>query len=230
MGRKKRVAKPIPVVHLTVPPDKLESEINKIDSSRFNAFSALCKILQDNNIQQIRCFGIGDPCINSAARAQASFIMKVGNCCKIKNITYYDPITCESCCEILSKIGFKVENENTNGVIEFASDTALFMPHCPRFLYHNMLVSNWVQDKLSKMFIIGNSFSNYEEKVRLFIQKKSTAIEELYAKNVVNEVMLDFGGDDFFDNTSVMTICSDKLPPQSDSFWSARSLLTENDL
>ena len=36
--------------------------------------------------------------------------------------------------------------------------TVFYLPHCPRWLYHNVLARNWTQAALLNLCIIGNSF------------------------------------------------------------------------
>ena len=43
------------------------------------------------------------------------------------------------------------------------SITVFFMPHCPFSLYCNVLRANWGED-LSRVVIVGNSFSSYDER------------------------------------------------------------------
>ena len=41
--------------------------------------------------------------------------------------------------------------------------TLFFMPHCPKWLYHNVLASNWSPPSLRRLVVLGNSFSVYGE-------------------------------------------------------------------
>jgi len=42
--------------------------------------------------------------------------------------------------------------------------TLLFMPHCDRNLYENVLRANWTQERLQNMLLIANCFSEYVDK------------------------------------------------------------------
>lgn len=230
MGRRRKAPRQIPLVYVTVPPDRLEAEVRSARVAHFAAFPALCAILRDRGVRRLRCLGIGDPCRSAAARLQTAFAMQVAAECGIAEISFFDPATCESCGAVLQRLGFAVERENANGAVQFEEGTALFMPHCPRFLYHNALAANWSPEQLQRMLIVGNSFAAYEERVRLFIQKRATAVEGLYAAGAVGETALDFGGNEFFDNTAVMTVRAEALPPKEDAFWERPKILEESDL
>ncbi|KAH0793353.1 SRR1-like protein [Histomonas meleagridis] len=220
--RRKRISKPIPIVYLTIPPENLEDEINKIEVNQFPAFDVLCDEFNKKGINSIRCLGIGDPCKSAAARLQTSFILKLSTKCNIQNITYFDPVLCESCRSILTRMGFECEEEDLEGFIKFSPNTAFYMPHCPRFLYHNLLLANWDESQLQHLIIVGNSFESYEEKVRMLKQPNSSCVEDLFATKSVHEIKLDFKGNDFFDSTSLMLFCPNFLPPKEDNFWQNR--------
>jgi len=68
--------------------------------------------------------------------------------------------------------------------------TVVYMPHCPRRLYHNVLVQNW-QD-LPSLCIIGNSFSEYRIKSKLSFSEKagSSAINVMVDNELVCESSL----------------------------------------
>ena len=217
--RKKRISKPFPVVYLTISPENLEDEINKIEVSQFPAFDVLYEEFTKKQISKIQCLGIGDPCKSAAARLQTSFILKLSSKCNVQKITYFDPALCESCRSILTRMRFECQEEDVEGSIEFSPDTAFYMPHCPRFLYHNLLLANWDAERLQNLFIVGNSFDVYEEKVRMFKQPNPTCVEDLYATKSVHEIKLDFKGNDFFDSTSLMSFYPNFLPPKEDPFW-----------
>ena len=42
--------------------------------------------------------------------------------------------------------------------------TILFMPHCDRNLYENILRENWSKDRLQNMLLIANRFSEYADR------------------------------------------------------------------
>ena len=55
----------------------------------------------------------------------------------------------------------KIASTNEKAMREVESSVMLvFMPHCPKALYNNLLFSNWSIDRLSRLIIFGNSFSH----------------------------------------------------------------------
>ena len=43
--------------------------------------------------------------------------------------------------------------------------TLVFMPHCGRAMYNNLLWANWSPENLAKLTLIGNSFLSYLERL-----------------------------------------------------------------
>lgn len=162
------------------------------------AFNNVMQIIELNKIQHIICLGVGDPCTNSAARIQASFIYQIFIQASISTISYYDPILCDHCQEILSSLGFNVLKTDQYESLFLEFNCLFFIPHCPRFIYHNLLLQNWNKTQIEKLFVIGNSFYNYLEKYDLKIQKAKTFVEEVASYKVHDETLLDFGNYDCF--------------------------------
>jgi hypothetical protein len=42
--------------------------------------------------------------------------------------------------------------------------TILFMPHCDRNLYENVLRANWTKEGLQNMLLVANRFSEYVDR------------------------------------------------------------------
>jgi hypothetical protein len=47
-------------------------------------------------------------------------------------------------------------------ILDLAENTFLYMPHCPRWLYEQLLESN--KDKIEKMILLSNDLSLYAER------------------------------------------------------------------
>ena len=56
--------------------------------------------------------------------------------------------------------------------------TVFFLPHCPRWLYQNVLARNWTQAALLNVCIIGNSFSGIME--RRSLENMGAVSEAIY--------------------------------------------------
>ena len=203
--RRKKAPKQIPVVFVKVPHEKLEETIESMATEKFPAFDVVCNALVKRETKQIVSLGIGDPCSSLGARTQLSFLLKVCRKCGIESKVFSDPVLCGECAKLLSDWGFVVDSEDKVGKYEFSSDVMFFMPHCPRFLFHNLLVSNWSVEKMKNVFIVGNSFAGYSENCRMLIQRVRTAIEDLYDTEMIEDKPLDFGDNQFFSEMSMMT-------------------------
>ncbi|OHT02205.1 SRR1-like protein-related protein [Tritrichomonas foetus] len=223
--RKKKSGLSIPIVNVCMNIEEIETNINEMVVTNFPAFQIIIDNLNNHNIQKLYCIGIGDLCKSSAARLQTALILKAAHSCSITDLFYYDPVLCENCKNIITKLGFQCGQENPEGCYTFQEKVAFFMPHCPRFIYHNLLVTNWNPLLMKNMFIIGNSFSMYEEKYRMFLQKTKTAVEDIFSKGIIDEVSLDFLKNEFFDSTSIMMVNEAKLKEIEESFWEKREIL-----
>jgi hypothetical protein len=202
--RKKRKNAEIPVVNVIVSHDVLPCTILGLSVTVYPALGCIQKKLQDRGIRRVMCLGIGDPCRSGAARLQLAFILKLSGQLNISNLVFYDPICCPQCVVTLGKMGIECQTEDCEGRFEFDRTTLFFMPHCPRFLYHNLLVENWTSEKMADLLLIGNSFSYYSDECRLFLQPKRSSVEDLFDAGVVTENVLDFNGSDTFSTTSLM--------------------------
>lgn len=223
--RKKKSVLSFPIVNLSIPFDKIEANILETPINKFPAFDVLTGKFAQRNISKILCIGIGDLCCSASARLQLSFIIGIAKKLEISDLFYYDPVLCENCKPIVEKLGFQCGDKNLNGCYKFDHHSAFYLPHCPRFLYHNMISFNFNKEQLSELFIIGNSFANYEEQVKLFLQPKKTLVEDLYLTGAVNETSLNFLNNEVFDQISLMSIDSSKLPDTNDPFWTPQELM-----
>lgn len=196
----------IPEVHVTVPHEILREKIESSIMTMYPCFDKLSEQVQNRQIEKMICLGIGDPCKSMAARIQLSFITRLCKRAGVSNILFSDPVVCDKCIEVIEEMGLTVDREDKLGQYNFSPTTAFFMPHCPRFLYHNLLAANWSRDAMSSLFVIGNSFKMYSDKYKLMMQTKRTCIEDLFDTNSVTDEPLNFSGTDFFSETSLMTL------------------------
>eukprot|EP01061_Rhynchopus_euleeides_P009903 TRINITY_DN19226_c0_g1_i1.p1 TRINITY_DN19226_c0_g1~~TRINITY_DN19226_c0_g1_i1.p1 ORF type:complete len:209 (+),score=70.69 TRINITY_DN19226_c0_g1_i1:91-627(+) len=75
--------------------------------------------------------------------------------------TVYDPIFTDEDKEVCSRLGLDAISDNTEGKDAIASPTLMFMPHCSRSLYANLLRENWSPDALAQLVVFGNTFADY---------------------------------------------------------------------
>ena len=76
--------------------------------------------------------------------------------------------------------GTHIIDQNELGCRSVTSPTLFFMPHCPMGLYHNILLSNWNKSSLGNVYIFGNSFAAYDERLcRLEDRRRSLIVQSL---------------------------------------------------
>lgn len=86
----------------------------------------------------------------------------------------YDPLFSPLEIAVLNRLGVAVLSENEEGKRSVAGEPTLFyMVHCGTALYNNLLWRNWSVDALSKMLIIGNSFTGLQERLLTRTLQKS---------------------------------------------------------
>jgi len=94
-------------------------------------------------------------------------------------------------------------NVNTNDTMDDSSKNKeisthnfvlCFLPHCPRSLYNNLLHTNWNKDHLSRLIIIGNSFSQYDDIATNLSEREKEDMNYILSStklNIVKEQSLD---------------------------------------
>ena len=135
------------------------------------------------------------------------------------NIELYEPILNDVEIQVLKKLlNVNILSENTKGIYindrlndkNFNEITLCFMPHCPRSLYNNLIKSNFNPIKLSKLFIIGNSFNQYSELQTCVTNENKQSIQYIIActsLKIIHEKPLDtwlFNNND--SNTNIINI------------------------
>jgi hypothetical protein len=220
--RAKKKKQEIPTVSVTVPPASLPQTILQLPVSSFPALAFLLNSPILRHLRKIVCLGVGDLCRRHAARLQLSFILKLRSELAVGDVTYFDPICCSDCSGALDRMGVRTEAEDSEGKFDSDPQILFFMPHCPRFLYHNLLLKNWTIEGLSGLAVIGNSFLEYSEKFRTFVQQKRSCVEDIFDAGVVVEQPLDFGGNEAFSTLSLMLIDREKLANVGDGLLAKR--------
>jgi hypothetical protein len=128
-------------------------------------------------IRQLVCYGVGNFSRTSLSVYSSSFwqlacamclrdtILKESNV--PMSLVYYDPMSDPFENNFLSdhlNVTVLTVNEQGNRPVQ-SVPTLFFMPHCPCYLYENVLWSNWDQLKTDApiIFLVGNSFRNHCE-------------------------------------------------------------------
>ncbi|UZJ54330.1 hypothetical protein CBS101457_003650 [Exobasidium rhododendri] len=73
----------------------------------------------------------------------------------------FDPIFDEEDCDLLLSYGIKPLQENLQGRYVLQRSTFVYMPHCTKSLYENILRSNWTPEGLSRLCLCCNDLERY---------------------------------------------------------------------
>jgi len=90
-----------------------------------------------------------------------SFLMKITG-----SVSLYDPVMSKYDCELAKHLGLVVldaKDETAKKPVQ-QHRTLLYMPHCPKGLYSQVLEFNWSREQLDKVVILGNRFTRYDER------------------------------------------------------------------
>ncbi|XP_004690722.1 PREDICTED: SRR1-like protein [Condylura cristata] len=122
------------------------------------------------------CYGLGNFATCVIARSQLTFLLLFMDKFQIprSHCWVYDPQFSQLETAVLRSLGVTVLGENEEGKRSICGEpTVFFMLHCGTALYNNLLWSNWSIEALSKMVIIGNSFSGLKERLLTRILKEN---------------------------------------------------------
>lgn len=122
----------------------------------------------DSNEQwdlQIVVYGLGKIAESEVSRCQFSLVLLLKQHFPwISSIEVYDPVLSQSECKVIQGLGCSPIAVNEEGRRTIDRPTVFYMPHCEDWLYDNLLQANWTPQKLSRLVILGNSFSSYQER------------------------------------------------------------------
>jgi hypothetical protein len=78
-------------------------------------------------------------------------------------VELFEPLLCDAECQLLrDRFSINVLSTNDEGRRVAADRTLVFMPHCPRGLYHNLVQANIRAQSLHNVMLVGNSFAQYD--------------------------------------------------------------------
>ncbi|KAG0049459.1 hypothetical protein BGZ83_005755 [Gryganskiella cystojenkinii] len=119
-----------------------------------------------NSVKDIICYGIGSIESSKNSQYQLALALCLKEILQISGtVSIYDPVMSKYDSDLARDLGFialSAEDQTTKKSIE-KHRTLLYMPHCPKGLYSQVLESNWSREQLNKMVIIGNRFTRYDE-------------------------------------------------------------------
>lgn len=167
--------------------EKVAAGIRECTHSNSKLVNAVSSEVVDHiprgSLLDIIMLGIGE-LTNGASVLQFALILELARCLlaadtvALRRIMWYDPITGKSeetsglraflgaskSCPICERI--EILEKNVFGCYdsqagEDSLHTLVFAPHCPRPLYHNLLVTNALSGRLQHLTILGNDLTRY---------------------------------------------------------------------
>jgi len=116
---------------------------------------------------EVLCLGLGSPSCSRDARAQLAFLLSTCDSCDIerRKVLVCDPVFTEADVELLRSLQLNCLADQAQAKYPLLKPTILFMPHCDRNLYENILRENWTKDRLQNMLLIANRFSEYADSI-----------------------------------------------------------------
>ncbi|KPJ10111.1 SRR1-like protein [Papilio machaon] len=199
------------------------SAVKDLEGSQYNSdvLKAVSTVLNERNISEIVCFGLGHVGECNISRYQLAFLLCLKDSFKPLKVLVHDPIFYVGECELLKGLGLSVIEENNEGsyVICDESITLVYLPHCPKQLTNNFLWSNW-DIRLENCILLCNSFAsllvNHPSRMLIemvpYIYKLSEYLDEIILEN-------SFQYRDIFNDTSVHYIKEGKLSKVDSNFW-----------
>lgn len=178
-------------------------------------------VLQDKNVVEIICFGLGHIAECNISRYQLALLLCIKEYCGVDKVLVHDPIFYKTECKILSRLGLEVILENNEGCYVTAENgiTLAYFPHCPKQLTNNFLWCNW-SGKLHNCLLVCNSFSalidNHPSRIILdsvpYIYNIHPYTDETILEN-------NFKFTDIFNDTSLHHFSKEKLSKLDPDFW-----------
>ncbi|PWA75443.1 sensitivity to red light reduced protein (SRR1) [Artemisia annua] len=175
----------------------------------------LRKLTGSGETLRIVIYGVGSFEMYKASRFQLSLALILQrNLEWIGNIEVFDPVLSLTELNVLEKLGLHPLYVNELAKRKVMKPMVFFMPHCPTELYENLLETNWNNELLNKIVILGNSFGKRCEHYRSgsgnsdYSITHMLALEPFTKEYELPSVLVDFSH--AFHGTSLHTFSVDK--------------------
>ncbi|KAF9111553.1 hypothetical protein BGX27_004775 [Mortierella sp. AM989] len=161
--------------------------------------------------------GLGESSIEASRNSQ--FQLALGLCLKeilqiTGTITISDPIMTEFDKQLAEKLGLKVLEEKDKTSQQVKARTLLYMPHCPKGLYSQVLETNWSRKQLDNLVILGNRFTMYDE--RQFAKQAPFILPALSIALVSPLPQVKFEDNTIFNDLAIHCFPPDRIIPEVD--------------
>lgn len=171
----------------------------------------------ETHFQDFVCYAIGKLSECHTARCQFALLVLLWEYLKPSGKCFiYDPIFCEVDKRIVEDFGFQLIPINEEAKRTVTSKTFFYIPHGGKALYNNILWANWGRG-LRNVFIFGNKFSSYEERLPLRQLKAEAGYIAKILPYVSEKVIKkSFDPDTVFNDLALHSFSVDE---QSTAFW-----------
>ncbi|KAJ2890190.1 hypothetical protein IWW38_004270 [Coemansia aciculifera] len=145
---------------------QVEGVLEKIESLKSAKFfdtlqETTLDLVQAFGPEEIVCYGVGS-LATQISQWQLALILLINQHLNI-GMSAFDPVTLPTDCETLERFAVSIIAENEEARRSVTVKTLFFMPHCEEFLYDNLLAANWSPEQLTRILIIGNRISRYQD-------------------------------------------------------------------
>ena len=198
-----------------------------------NAIELLNQTLQNIEISEVICLGIGRISECSIARHQLAFILIAAKHFKITEIKFFDPVLTEAEKRVLEELGCQVLSDNKEGKYIVEHPTLFYLPHCPKQITNNLLFENWTIESLPSIFLICNSFQTIIETTpERFLRPNAHFILEINQFATEVEIENNFRFTDIFNDFSIHSFAPQNLQSAPQTLWDNKPVPTykEEDL
>lgn len=146
----------------------------------------------------------------------------------LAQVSAYDPVFSPVDVALLGHFDINVSLQNAEGQWHAERHTLFFMPHCGDAMYHQVCRANWDADRLARILIVGNSFSNYQSKVRFRAGAADSASDAEFCFLALSRATVETTVDDAlyehvavgaFNDTAMHRFDAERLCAMDDSFW-----------
>ncbi|XP_065054439.1 SRR1-like protein [Rhopilema esculentum] len=183
-------------------------------------------------VEEIVSYGVGHISSNPIARYQFALLILIAKHFQLTDSVHiYDPVFTLTERNIIKHFGFKLITHNEECSRQLGRATIVFMMHCGKAMYNNLLKANWGVD-LQNIVLIGNSFSSYAER----FPSKTLEIEAQYLCDILPytkeaKIPNTFIHKDVFNDTAILTFPRTILNDVNSEFWTRerRELNLDND-
>eukprot|EP00794_Sanderia_malayensis_P013916 gene13916-15365_t len=218
--------KQIEIVSKSIESSRNEIQLSKFWSDIRGLFYSTSNDQHDREIQtpehfhEIISYGIGNFSTNPIARYQFALLILLAGFLRVEDkVHLYDPVLSmtERC--IIENYGFHLIRQNEECKRSVTRKTLIFMLHCGKKMYDNLLSANW-NAGICNLVIIGNAFSSYHERIpSTTLQKEAPHIFHIAPHSCEQQIPNSFEHEDIFNDSCLIKFPCELVSKLEEEFW-----------